>query len=1518
MGTLFECLREARLEKYYPAFRANGIIRSEMLSRLTLDDCMALGITSLDDKRRVIELINIIKSVHSASRSHVSATSRLRSDNPSTSSAARRNVEPRQRNTSPSQHTQSSGGSSRPLEVTRDVVVNDRTPHFSATSYIDLLQLLSESSDSASSDDSVHSGYKPTRKNTNRSNISMPPVRVKRAAVQRIKHDRGYNYGVPQATSKGKSNCGTAKSSSDDRIRVCVRKRPLTRKEVKGHDPDIVEADDATVVIVNEPKQAVDLTAFTLQHEFVFDEVFGETCTNEDVYLRAARPLINCLFNGSNATCFAYGQTGAGKTYTMMGSAEIPGLYLLAARDIFSIMLSGQYGTELCLWVSFFEIYCGQLFDLLNRRQRLHAREDGSQRVCIAGLMETKAKDVAGLIEVLDYGNSVRSKGATGVNPDSSRSHAILQMEIRDTSDRKLGRISFIDLAGSERAADVTDTDRQTRMEGAEINQSLLALKECIRSIDQESRHKPFRQSKLTHILKDSFIGNSRMCMIANISPTYVACENTLNTLRYADRVKELKRHTSSKGPTTRQAMNLLMNIPITAPSIFHPSSVPSTSTPMRPSARSNTTRQHTFEDSLLEQSTSPVRGHNVRRKTARSQPQQTTFHVSPPRTVTPARTKSASSSSHSVPQDVSVPVRKTPVSKANITAAPVTAHQVSSPSGSDRTDSESCNLTLPKNAPNPVESAPVTAVSAPSTDSEFDFPTSDFNEAEGLNDLNKSDPPRTTAQTTMSTPVGQGYTNAAVPRSDLSGMVVTEPSQRIQQGIHGASIQDGLVLKPFESDCSRTGSNNQKEVVPAMKKPKRSNSPGRRLPSLHLVQAGVAGIPAESVPSQVSSTPYAIPQTEATPLAGSVDDDMLFDAPPPSRAPGLGGTIATTLEERNHLGIIPAALPASSSDLTQFTQRPRVAPPTDMEGILLTPRQAEVIVPNVAGDAAATTASSSSAVATEISASLAVSQYGGIYTSAHSSHARPTVEFYLSPSTVLTESLPMVDILPELPAELVTPSPVEDRRGTESKTPSPIHQSLSKDGRPCRQRHTSASSPAESSDDSFEAVRTSVSDSGQGPYKVSTQVNRVDLHKGKSDPILALHMQKKKHTLPDPQEFLKYLSRGATPKSGSSPSISSPMSGILTKPDSQSEMGSHLSPNKTEPFEPLAHDQEKEKPVDYNVPPGLHTGAPDRNTQYYGNRQFSGGDTVMADISETRSVPHTQSVSHVKTKSGMTVAAMIDRSQADARRFARSPTMSDQSRRHSQANNNSVFVQKDKPNILVVPNEMGNVKDAALAVDSEMALKNVHVTVSSYVVRNNNSPYGGKSTNAAIVTEKLATGSVFSPIHPQPLTSAVVSKTVASSLDVIQPKPVHTTASLSLTGRQERTVRKASLEEKPDYRSELISAHEDQLATVTSLCKQEMKLLLGAKAGNRSFEEYLKRVNDLLSQKLLVMQRLQTQITSYCEEKGIPAFSANISQSSSGRTSISQSASRSSSIDQLTSRSVNVSHSALSQRAQR
>lgn len=181
-------------------------------------------------------------------------------------------------------------------------------------------------------------------------------------------------------------------------------------------------------------------------------------------------------------------------------------------------------------------------------------REDNRKRVNIVGLTETQVTNAEDLMEIIECGLDVRATGVTAANDDSSRSHAILTITLKH-SGKGFGRMSFIDLAGCERGADTINNCKQTRIDGAEINKSLLALKECIRALDQDKAHLPFRGSKLTQILKDSFIGNARTLMIANISPASSSSEDTLNTLRYADRVKEIR---SGGKPRTRNEQLML------------------------------------------------------------------------------------------------------------------------------------------------------------------------------------------------------------------------------------------------------------------------------------------------------------------------------------------------------------------------------------------------------------------------------------------------------------------------------------------------------------------------------------------------------------------------------------------------------------------------------------------------------------------------------------------------------------------------------------------------------------------------------------------------------------------------------------------------------------------------------------------------------------------------------------------------------------------------------------------------
>jgi kinesin family protein 2/24 len=349
----------------------------------------------------------------------------------------------------------------------------------------------------------------------------------------------------------------------DMRIKVIVRKRPMSKSEAdRAGGVDIIHPLDYGEfgkILVYQPKTRVDLTKEVETIPFAYDNVYGEESTNHQIYTRSLRNLIRPFLDGQWATCFAYGQTGSGKTYTMMGSNLTGinagtaskddsnlGLYYLAALEIFELLKEHQY-YHLSLQVSLFEIYGGgKLYDLLNKREVIKCLENSHGKVCFPGLTQHPVHSPTEVMKLIEHGAENRSTGTTSRNADSSRSHAVLQLKLMKKIGRKAdvehSRFSFIDLAGSERGADTSNASKATRLEGADINTSLLALKEVIRALATGGSltHIPFRGSKLTQVLKDSFVGeNARCCMIACISPDIGNCEQTLNTLRYADRVKE-------------------------------------------------------------------------------------------------------------------------------------------------------------------------------------------------------------------------------------------------------------------------------------------------------------------------------------------------------------------------------------------------------------------------------------------------------------------------------------------------------------------------------------------------------------------------------------------------------------------------------------------------------------------------------------------------------------------------------------------------------------------------------------------------------------------------------------------------------------------------------------------------------------------------------------------------------------------------------------------------------------------
>ncbi|PJF19131.1 Kinesin-like protein [Paramicrosporidium saccamoebae] len=338
-------------------------------------------------------------------------------------------------------------------------------------------------------------------------------------------------YGVPVGLEKRQG--GSRRALNDGkRIMVCARKRPMSSAELRTNATDCMTVDcERNTLKISASRTRLDgLTKYAEDFDFSFDRVFDADASNSKVYRQVVRPLVEFALKGGKSTCFAYGQTGSGKTHTMFHPKD--GLCNAAIKEI--LEASGSDGC----YISFFEIYQSQLYDLLRERKKVVPCERSDGQVKIMGLGEDHVSTAEESLQLIQRGLATRVTGKTGANAQSSRSHAILQFSLKPSSD--CGRLTFIDLAGSERGADRAEVDYRTKLEGSEINKSLLALKECIRAMDMASSHFPFRQSKLTLVLKNSIIGNVRTAMIATVSPTLQSCEHTLNTLRYADRFRDL------------------------------------------------------------------------------------------------------------------------------------------------------------------------------------------------------------------------------------------------------------------------------------------------------------------------------------------------------------------------------------------------------------------------------------------------------------------------------------------------------------------------------------------------------------------------------------------------------------------------------------------------------------------------------------------------------------------------------------------------------------------------------------------------------------------------------------------------------------------------------------------------------------------------------------------------------------------------------------------------------------------
>ena len=350
------------------------------------------------------------------------------------------------------------------------------------------------------------------------------------------------------------------KNNQKSQITIAIRIRPLSQNEKELSDIESVTAINSNSLSVSSENSAKKNSQIKYQ-QFFFDYVFDKTATQQEIYTKTTKNLLESIIEGYNATVFAYGATGSGKTYTMLGINENErGIMPRSVIDLFK-MLNKRKNKEFRLSVSYVEIYNEEIRDLLGNREELKLHEDPTKGVIIQGVKEIFVDNVDNFFDILYKGNQKRTVGKTNANETSSRSHALLKINIENkdkegpnSSNINCGRFILVDLAGSEKNNSSINPNNNNnsnnnnlnaknnlrQQEGAKINQSLLYLGICINALASKSKFIPWRNSKLTHILKDSIGGNAKIVMISTISPSLFCTEETLNTLNYSNRAKNI------------------------------------------------------------------------------------------------------------------------------------------------------------------------------------------------------------------------------------------------------------------------------------------------------------------------------------------------------------------------------------------------------------------------------------------------------------------------------------------------------------------------------------------------------------------------------------------------------------------------------------------------------------------------------------------------------------------------------------------------------------------------------------------------------------------------------------------------------------------------------------------------------------------------------------------------------------------------------------------------------------------
>ena len=335
-------------------------------------------------------------------------------------------------------------------------------------------------------------------------------------------------------------------------VKVIVRCRPLNEKEREMKTRLVVET-NASLQQCSIKRPWDNSKSSKI---FTFDGVYGISSSTEMIYSEIVRPIVNGVLDGYNGTVFAYGQTSCGKTFTMEG-IESPsaqkGIIPRCCEHILSVTRQRSFDElpKYLLRVSYLEIYNEEIRDLLVKecRYKPEIKEHPDKGIYVKGLSSITVDSYEDMQEIFESGGKHRSVGATALNSDSSRSHSIFTVDLesclrshpRETEMYRTGKLNLVDLAGSERQSKSGCTGERFK-ESTKINLSLSVLGNVISAlVDGKCKYVPYRDSKLTRLLQDSLGGNSKTLMVACISPGENNYEETLSTLRYAKRAKDIR-----------------------------------------------------------------------------------------------------------------------------------------------------------------------------------------------------------------------------------------------------------------------------------------------------------------------------------------------------------------------------------------------------------------------------------------------------------------------------------------------------------------------------------------------------------------------------------------------------------------------------------------------------------------------------------------------------------------------------------------------------------------------------------------------------------------------------------------------------------------------------------------------------------------------------------------------------------------------------------------------------------------